>query len=163
MMKHTHRHAILMRTVCPRSIPAGCSSVGKSLPQTARCTEKPTRRLHRAQCLSGILKSVAVAIALRVTVVPICTISLTVMSRTRLRLIFIRAVKRRPRILKVVRVIYRRTPILKIICSCLAFAAFLIFIVWDIRNLSHDERVDIDVRKTIRKDSAAPGGSAVGY
>lgn len=135
-MKHTHRHAILIKTVCPQSIPAGCSSTKESLPQTARCTEEPTCRLHRAQCLSGLLKSVAVAIALIVTVVPTCNISLTVMSKTRLRLILIRTVRRRPHIFKAVRVIYRRAPVLKIIYSCQAFAAFVIFIFWDIRNLS---------------------------
>ena len=155
-MKHTHRDAILIKTVCPQSIPAGCSSTKKSLPQTARCTEEPTCRLYRAKCLSGLLKSVAVAIALIVTVVPTCNISLTVLSRTRFRLILIRAVRPRPHIFQVVRVIYRGAPVLKIIYNCQAFAAFVIFIIWDIRTLSHDERVDIDVRKTIRKGPADP-------
>lgn len=52
--------------------------------------------------------------------------------------------KKQPRIL-----------IVRVISSCLASVAFAVFIVYDLRNLSHDAPMDVEVEKTIREDPAA--------
>ena len=144
--RQENKHTVPAKTVCLRPMQAVRPFVGENFAQ-------PAGNLHRPQILSGILKSVAVALG--VTVIPPWRSSINVIGKTRFRLKFIRIVKNHPRIRKIISVVRRRRQALQLMFNSLAFVAFSVFVVWDIRHLSHDEPVDVEIQKTVREDPAA--------
>ena len=139
-------HTVLAKTVCLRPMQAVHSFIRENFAQ-------PAGDLHRPRILSGILKSVAVALG--VTVIPPWMSYINVLSKTRFRLKFIRIVRKQPRIRKILSVVRRRHQDLRLTFNSLTFATFSVFIVWDIRHLSHEEPVDGEIQKTVREDPAA--------
>lgn len=114
---------------------------------------QPVGELHRSRILSGILKSVAVTLG--VAMMPPWRSPINVMSKRRYRRKFIRIARKHPRVRKLISVVRRKRRGLQLMFNSLASAAFLAFIVWDIRNLSHDEPIDSQIQKTVREDPAA--------
>lgn len=142
MMRHTNKHTIQPRTIYVQPMSVACSSTGETPPQPPRCREEPARKPRHAQFLSGLLKSVVVALVGITKTFP-CSIGP------------IRAARKRPRIFKVMRAVRKRCLLLIVIRNSLAFVAFAVFIVWDIRNLPHDEPMETKIKKTVREDPAA--------
>ena len=113
---------------------------------------QPAGSLHRPQILSGILKSVAVALVIKI---PSLIGSINVIRKTRYRRKFIRIARKQPRIRKIISVARVKRNVRQLMFNSLAFATFSVFIVWDIRHLLHDEPGDVEIQKTVREDPAA--------
>lgn len=115
MTRHPSIYAIPPKTIRLRPGPA--TGLQTQCPPLG--TKHPTAKFHQFQFLSGILKSVAVALG--IPAVAFGSLASTKVLKTK---------------------------------EYLAFTASAVFIVWDIRNLSHDEPIDVEVKKTIREDPA---------
>ena len=57
--------------------------------------------------------------------------------------------------IKVVRAVRRKRLVFDFVGGSIALAPFAVFIVWDMRTLSHDEPIKVKISKTIRKDPVA--------
>ena len=154
MMRQENRNTVPAKTVCLRPMQAVRSFIRRNFAQPSGCVEEIAGKLHRRQILSGILKSVAVAIGVKE--IPFLISSINIRRKTRYyRLKFVRLAKKQPCIRKIISVVRMRRGVRQLLFNSLAFAAFSVFIVWDIRHLSHDEPVDGEIQKTVREDPAA--------
>ena len=149
MRRHTKRHIMLARAICLRPMTIAGSDIGgfPSQPQQS------TGMHHRVQFLSGILKSIFVALVIALRY------SCNIIRKKSLIIRLMRAARKRPRIFKFVRIIKKRRQNLRKIHSSLASAglavfvvAFPFFVVWDMGNLSHDEPIGMNVKKIVRED-----------
>lgn len=145
ILRHTDRHAIPVKRICLQLMPGVGSNTGETLRQPPCRAVELAGKPRSAQFLSGILKPGAVAVTMVLTANSPVNGSINIVTKTRLGLKLVRAAKKQPRILIVVRVV----------SSCLASVAFAVFIVYDLRNLSHDAPIDVEVKKTVREDPAA--------
>ncbi len=156
IMGHTDRHAIAARPIYVRPMPTAISRTRDLPSEPAHCTKESAETPHHAHALSSLLKSIAAA--LDIVLCSSCIGFNTAKEKRRLSLIFILAVRRRPRVLRFVRAVKRRRHLLRFIRGSLvliAFTTFGSFIVLDIPNLSHDEPIEVKSKKTIREDPAA--------
>ena len=144
--RQENKHTVPAKTICLRPIQAVCSFIRQNFAQ-------PAGNLHRHQILSGILKSVAVGVAVAET--PYWMSSIIAISKTLYRRKLIRMARKQPRIRKVISVARMMREVRQFTFSSLAFAAFSVFVVWDIWHLSHDEPADVEIQKTVREDPVA--------
>ena len=144
--RQANKHTVLAKMISLRLMRTVRSFIRDSFAQ-------PAGNPHRPQILSGIMKSVAVALA--VTVIPTWRIPFNLISSRRCGVEFIRIARKQPRIRKIVCVVRRKRQELQLVSKSLAFAAFSVFVVWDIRHLSHEEAGDVKIQKTVREDPAA--------
>ena len=117
-----NKHSLPAKTICLRSMQDGRSFIKESFAQ-------PAGDLHRPRILSGIMKPVAVAVALGVTMIPTWRSPFNITSRTHYGLKLIRIARKQPRIRKVIRIVRRRRQELQLISNSLAFTAFTVFII----------------------------------
>ena len=144
-MWQENKPTVPTKPVCLRPMQAGSSSITQNSAQ-------PAGNLHRPQILSGILESVAVALV--VTVISPWMSPFNTISKTRYRRKFIRIAMKQPRIRKLISVVRRKRRLFQLIFNSLVFAAFSVFIAWDIRHLSHDQHIESEIQRTIREDPA---------
>ena len=152
IMEHTDRHGSAAKPTHVRPMPIAGSRAGDPPSQPAHGTKQSAEKPPHAHALSSLLKSIVAA--LDIVLCSSCIGFDTAKEKRRLDIIFTRAVRRRPPVLKFIRAL-ERGHLLRFIGGSLVLIAFGIFIVLDIPNLSHDEPIEVKSKKSIREDPVA--------